>query len=274
MKNIDNKFNIIKKSDFIKELDFDKTNIVFSSKNNFLNLEIKENKKLILVEVLDESLDDRNIKREIKIAKNATLEYLKLSSVDCDFDFSIDSNEDTNSYIHFIDLDKNNKNKIDINLEKKNINLNINALVNLKDDASAFNSFNITHKHPNTYSDIKVRHLLDDKSSAEFEAISIIENNALYSKAFQDSKTILLSDDASIKARPHLEILTDELEASHGATTGGIDKDAVYYLMSRGLSKEKANAILIEAFANSMIENIQTKDLKKWVYEQIRSYHV
>lgn len=274
MNAIDKKINIIEKLDSLEQLDYKKINIIKNSSENIKQIDLKDNSSLTLVELFENHLENKNLNKEFVVGKNSVLVYLKLSIVDTNIRYNLKAEENSKIDIHLFDFDKNNKNTIDIKLNKKDIDLKINALVNLKNDSELFNSFNITHQYKNTYSDIKVRHLLDNNSKAEFEATTVIENEALYSKGFQDSKTILLSDDASIKARPHLEILTDELEASHGATTGGLDKDAIYYLQSRGLSNTQAISMLIEAFSNISIEQIKDEVLQEWVKNQIRGYHV
>lgn len=275
MKKLFKQFNLIEKFEKDINYDFNKANIILDPNYRDEIIEVKDDVKLTIVEIFDDTTKDLNLKREINVGKNTTLEYVKISNTPIEysneFNYKIDLKEGSNVTIHLFEFGRSNStNYINSDLKYKDINLNINSLVKLTDKAKGFNSFNINHKHPSTFSDIKIKHLLDDNTKAEFEAISVIENNALHSKAFQDCKTILLTDDATIFARPHLEILTDELEASHGATAGGLDKDALYYLQSRGLDEKKANEILIDAFCNTQIENIKNEDLKEWLLTQMK----
>jgi len=76
-------------------------------------------------------------------------------------------------------------------------------------------------------------------------------------KAEQNSKAILLHDDAYMVAKPQLEIYIDELEASHGATTGQLDRKQLFYLQSRGISYVEARKMLVIAFANTLIEEVK-----------------
>ena len=96
----------------------------------------------------------------------------------------------------------------------------------------------------------------------------------MFSKAFQNSNTILLSDDASIYAQPHLEILIDELEASHGATTGTLDKEQLLYLQSRGIPKQKAYDMLLKAFESQIYDNINDILIKEFIKDYARSKYV
>jgi Fe-S cluster assembly protein SufD len=66
-------------------------------------------------------------------------------------------------------------------------------------------------------------------------------------------------------SKPQLEIYIDDLEASHGSTTGQLDKDAMFYLQSRGINKQDAKKMLILAFANELIEQIEDENLKNMV---------
>lgn len=253
--------------------DYSRANVILNNHNDFEQIKVEDNSSLTIIEIFDQNTKTTDIKREIKLGKNSKLEYIKICQGDSDlnFDFTIQNADKAHSFLHFFELGNgNNSNRLNTKLENEQIDIKVNALVKLKNTASAFNSFQIKHLHQNTFSDIRIRHLLDDKSKAEFEATTVIENEALFSKAFQDSKTLLLSDDAMIKARPHLEILTDELEASHGATTGGIDMDALYYLQTRGLDEKTAYKMLIDAFCKTTLEDIKDESIKEWIYEQIR----
>ena len=94
------------------------------------------------------------------------------------------------------------------------------------------------------------------------------------SKAFQNCNTILLSDDATIFAQPHLEILIDELEASHGTTTGTLNKEQLLYLQSRGISKNEAYEMLLSAFENKIVDNIKDEIIKEFIKTYKREKYV
>jgi len=233
---------------------------------------VEKGKALKLIEWIDETTTSQKNKRDFILEEGSTLEYLKISTInkDCslEIDFQIKLNKSAKANIHLFELGSGESiNRIQSVLDDSEETIFINSLVHLDNTAKVFNSFDIIHNHSNTYSDLQVRHLLDGESKAEFEAKTIIENSAVYSKAFQNSKTILLSDNATIKARPHLEILVDELEASHGAVTGGLDENSLYYLRSRGLSENEAKKILLDAFCLKVIENIQDASIKEWLKE-------
>lgn len=231
-------------------------------------IRVDKNETLQIVEYFGSSTSSSIVQKDIYLEQNSTLEYIKVSTISKDINlevqYTIEGENNTKVVFYFLELGLGEStNLFDTKLKEQDQSIDINTLVKIKDKAKVSNSFNIEHIAPNTYSNIKVRHLLDDKSRAVFEAKTIIQDEAIHSKAFQDSKTILLSDDAIIKASPHLEILTDELQASHGAVTGGLDEDAIYYLRSRGIDEQSAKNILIDAFSRYTIENIKDKEIKE-----------
>ena len=79
---------------------------------------------------------------------------------------------------------------------------------------------------------------------------------------------------AIIFAQPFLEIFIDELEASHGTTTGTLNKDQLLYLQSRGISKEQSYEILLEAFENSIKDNIKDEKVKQFIEEYKKESYV
>src|SRR5207237_9492846 len=79
---------------------------------------------------------------------------------------------------------------------------------------------------------------------------------------YQTNKNILLNDDAAMNAKPQLEIFADDVKCSHGATTGQLDEDALFYLRSRGIGEENARALLNIAFAADVTQNISLTVLK------------
>ena len=74
--------------------------------------------------------------------------------------------------------------------------------------------------------------------------------------AKQTNQALLLSEDAQINTKPELEIFADDVKCTHGATIGQLDREALFYLRSRGLSGEQARTVLIHAFASDLLNRI------------------
>ena len=113
----------------------------------------------------------------------------------------------------------------------------------------------IYHEVPNCESSQKVRGVLADRSTGVFQGKVVVEKNAQKTSAQQMSKAVLLSDHANSNSKPELEIYADDVVCSHGATVGELDEDQIFYLVSRGISKDKARSILTEAFLSEIIED-------------------
>lgn len=121
----------------------------------------------------------------------------------------------------------------------------------------------IDHAVPHCQSNELYKGIAKDKATAVFNGKVFVRPDAQKTNAFQENKNILLSDDANIYAKPQLEIYADDVKCSHGATTGQLDEDAMFYIRSRGIGEEKARALLINAFAKDVIEKINIPALRE-----------
>ena len=127
------------------------------------------------------------------------------------------------------------------------------------------------HRKPRSSSDQLSRQILRGGSVAVFDGKARIDRGASGSEALQGTHTLLLSDEAQVHAKPHLEIYTDDLKASHGATVGQLDEGAMLYLQSRGIPEAVAREMLIEAFASDLFETIGDEALRAQMQAYARS---
>lgn len=248
---------------------------------NSLKIQIKENIKASIIEVYLNGKKDINydLKKDFIVEKDAKLESLKYQDINenasLNLDYTIDLKENATINMTNFELGNGtNENYYNTNLNNENSSLIIHGLVKLFDKTKSNSTFNTIHNAKNTFSDVSYKHSLHDSSKAIFDAKSIVNENANFSKVLQNTKTILLSDDAVIFARPHLEISIDELEASHGATTGSLDKEQLLYLQARGIPKDMAYEMLLKAFENEVYDNIQDPKIKDFVENFKRSEYV
>ena len=102
-----------------------------------------------------------------------------------------------------------------------------------------------------------------DRSVGVFNGKIFVEKEAQKTNAFQKSNNILLSDKATINAKPQLEIFADDVKCSHGCTIGQLDERAMFYMQQRGIPKKEAKALLMYAFSNAVIESIKIPELKQ-----------
>ena len=120
----------------------------------------------------------------------------------------------------------------------------------------------VQHATPNCESHQDYKGIFSDKAVGVFNGKIFVEKEAQKTNAFQKSNNILLSDKATINAKPQLEIFADDVKCSHGCTIGQLDETAMFYMQQRGIPKKEAKALLMYAFSNAVIESIKIPALK------------
>ena len=130
-------------------------------------------------------------------------------------------------------------------------------LLYLNNDSKRGTASQIIHRGEHSTSKQEAKNILDGQARGIFDALIRVEHSAKFTKAEQNAKSILLHKKAYMVSKPQLEIYIDELEASHGATTGQLDEKQLFYLQSRGISYVEARKILVIAFANTLIEQVK-----------------
>jgi Fe-S cluster assembly protein SufD len=121
----------------------------------------------------------------------------------------------------------------------------------------------VHHAQPNCESHQNYKCILNDNSTGVFNGKIYVEREAQKTDAFQQNNNILLSDKATINAKPQLEIFADDVKCSHGCTIGQLDETAMFYMQQRGIPQKEAKALLMYAFSNEVIESIKIPELKK-----------
>jgi Fe-S cluster assembly protein SufD len=107
--------------------------------------------------------------------------------------------------------------------------------------------------------------IIDHKASAVFMGKVLVDRDAQKTQASQSNRNVLLSKDAKVNSKPQLEIYADDVACSHGSTTGQIDKEALFYLQSRGIDRRQAEVLLLSAFVADVIESIEVDALRLFV---------
>lgn len=120
----------------------------------------------------------------------------------------------------------------------------------------------VHHTQPNCESYQEYKQIFDDRSVGVFNGKVYVDKIAQKINAFQQNNNILISDKATINAKPQLEIFADDVRCSHGCTIGQLDEDAMFYMQSRGIGKKEARALLMFAFANSVLESVKIPEVK------------
>jgi len=151
--------------------------------------------------------------------------------------------------------------KIDIILKGRGAQIDIIGLILVKKDKVSLETLQY-HLAPNTRSDLYIKSAIYDAAAFNFKGLINIAKKAQGSNAYQKNKSILMSPGAKVDTRPELEIMANDVKCTHGATVGKIDKEALFYLMSRGLTKQKAQKIFMEGFFEEALSRINDKEVK------------
>jgi Fe-S cluster assembly protein SufD len=117
------------------------------------------------------------------------------------------------------------------------------------------------HISPHTASDLLFKNALDDRARTTFGGLIRVEPNAHFTDAYQKVRNLLLSDDSEANSMPGLEILADNVRCTHGATSGQINEDEMFYLRSRGIPTKVAQRLIVAGFLNEVIQRLDQPDI-------------
>src|SRR5216110_2775584 len=112
------------------------------------------------------------------------------------------------------------------------------------------------HVSPHTASDLLYKNALDHRARCTFGGLIRVEPHAHFTDAYQKVRNLLLSDDAEANSMPGLEILADNVRCTHGATSGQIDEDELFYLRTRGIATKVAQRLLVTGFLDEVIQRL------------------
>jgi Fe-S cluster assembly protein SufD len=112
------------------------------------------------------------------------------------------------------------------------------------------------HVSPRTASDLLYKNAIDDRARCTFGGLIRVEPHAHFTDAYQKVRNLLLSDDAEANSMPGLEILADNVRCTHGATSGQINEDEMFYLRSRGIPPKIVQRLIVNGFLNEVIQRL------------------
>jgi Fe-S cluster assembly protein SufD len=206
---------------------------------------------------------------EVCAAQDAVLHYIKIQDEG--------KNSSHTGTTHIRQLGKCMTHAVTLTLSGKLVRNNLNMVMEaehgeshmyglylLNGDTLADNHTIVDNAMPHCYSNELYKGILDERSTGVFNGKIFVRKDAQKTNAYQSNKNILLGDQASANTKPQLEIFADDVKCSHGCTIGKLDEDALFYLKARGISEQKAKALLLHAFAVDILDQIK--------HEAIRDY--
>lgn len=134
--------------------------------------------------------------------------------------------------------------------------------LNLVDDGQHCDiTMDMTHAVENTTAQELFKSVVRNRAKAIFQGRIVVEPQAQKTDAKMMAQGLMLSEGAQILTKPELEIFADDVQCGHGCTCGELDAGALFYLMSRGITKEEASSILIRAFVQELLDPIEDEEL-------------
>lgn len=208
-----------------------------------------------------------NTLTEIHVEENANLDYYKIQN-DLDTSSIIDNtyiNQKKNSVAscHTFSFGGNIvRNNLNFFQNGKNINSILKGVTILGSNQHTDHHTLVHHLSPNCDSYQEYKGIYNDKSTGVFNGKVVVDRIAQKINAFQQNNNLLMGDNSSVNAKPQLEIFADDVKCSHGCTIGQLDKSALFYLKTRGITENDAKGLLTYAFANNVLENVKMQVLK------------
>ena len=163
----------------------------------------------------------------------------------------------------------NARNEISVKLNGTEAFADINGAYILKKEEKLENRVFMDHVSPDCESSQLFKGILNDKSNGAFTGKILVRKDSQRTNAFQSTKNILLSDEAKISMNPFLEIYADDVKCSHGASIGTVDKDSLFYLRARGISKKEAEKILLKSFLLDIIGKVSDSVFYDYLCDQV-----
>jgi Fe-S cluster assembly protein SufD len=147
--------------------------------------------------------------------------------------------------------------------------------VSVGDNAQEFDTRTLQdHLSPHTTSDLLYKNALTERARNTFGGLIRVEPHAHFTDAYQTVRNLLLSDDAEANSMPGLEILADNVKCSHGATSGQLSENEMFYLLSRGIPAPVAKQLLVSGFLNEVVDRLNHPAITKLVHDLIEAKFV
>ena len=257
--------------------DLDKPLIIYNYfygdlENSFINIynkiEVTNSNSTIIECIIDESNSSylKNIFQKIDL-DNSDLKYFLINTEDSkSFTYSrnkIDVQKSNYKNYIFTSGLKFKKEDNELSFKSENSSADIYSASILKNKEHQEIKTVMRHAKPNCKSYQKIKNILTDSSRAVFQGKVKVLDEAQKTDAYQLSKGLILDENSEFNAKPELEIYADDVKCSHGSTSGNVDREAIYYLMTRGISEKIATKIIIKGFLSDIVSEVQNPEIKK-----------
>ena len=249
-------------------------------KSTVINLKtdivLEKNSSLKLINLLDDNSESNFINTvqnfdiaQDAILKNYKIDHKKNSNIKYSYNnINLEKNSISENFI-FSTGSKFIKNEINCNLNDEYSSAFINGIINLTNSQHHEIKTNINHLAENTKSYQLIKSVLNENAKGIYQGKIYVDSKAQKTNGYQLSKALLLSENTEFDGKPELEIYADDVKCSHGSTSGSVNEDSIYYLMTRGISRKNAIQMLTKAFMLEITESILNIDIRKLVEKNL-----
>ncbi|MCO7184513.1 Fe-S cluster assembly protein SufD [Tenacibaculum sp. XPcli2-G] len=215
-----------------------------------------------------------NVVTEIYTDTHATVDYYKIQNDNNDASLVdntyIEQQKESTCSVHTFSFGGNiTRNNLNFYQKGEYINSILKGITIIEGKQHVDHHTLVNHIEPNCESHQDYKGIYTDRSTGVFNGKVIVEKEAQKTNAYQQNNNVLISDKATINAKPQLEIFADDVKCSHGCTIGQLDGQALFYMQQRGIPKKEAKALLMYAFANTVLESVKIPEVKKRITKLI-----
>ena len=202
----------------------------------------------------------------MKVSKGDIFERVYLNEPE--LNLHIEQEAGSRVKIHIINF-TSAKNTVTVEQTGEGCTTEIYALAYLHGEDSATTETHVRHAVGGGTSNQLIKFVLDDNARGRFIGDLKIAPDAQQTEAHQTNRNLLLSETAEMRTQPQLEIYADDVKATHGASTGQLDESALFYMQQRGIDKQKARQLLVNAFMKEVIETISDEEMREHLLNSI-----
>ena len=166
-------------------------------------------------------------------------------------------------------LNSVSRNQIIADIDGEHASLFLGGMLISDGKQEAENNTVIRHNKPNSTSNELFKYILDEQSHGIFSGIIVVQPDAQKTLSRQTNKSICLTPEAVVNSRPQLEIYADDVKCGHGATTGQLDQEALFYMKQRGIDHDTARMMLLSAFVQDVVDKIHLDVLREKMKDMI-----
>ncbi|WP_405564010.1 Fe-S cluster assembly protein SufD [Polaribacter sp. Asnod6-C07] len=215
-----------------------------------------------------------NVVTEIFVDKSATVDVYKIQNDDINASLVDNTyiNQKSNSVasVHTFSFGGNiTRNNLNFYQNGEHIDSILKGVTIIEGKQHVDHHTLVDHIEPNCESHQDYKGIYDERSTGVFNGKVIVNKEAQKTNAYQQNNNVLVSDKATINAKPQLEIFADDVKCSHGCTIGQLDDDALFYMQQRGIPQKEGKGLLMFAFANTVLESVKIPEVKSRITKLI-----